>query len=82
MALWKDQLKTTPASTAPESLNPARFDLLAELRPDVAVPAANTVRVAALARDKAKSESKARSKAPVTCASPDDSRAMSMSAVT
>jgi cytoskeletal protein CcmA (bactofilin family) len=57
MALWKDQLKTTPASTAPESLNPARFDLPAEPRPDVAAPAANTAREAAPARDKAKSES-------------------------
>ncbi len=58
MALWKDQLKpTTPASTTPEQANPARFDLPADPKPEIAAPAASSARAAAPMRDKAKSES-------------------------
>lgn len=57
MALWKDQLKSTPSAT-PEPMNPARFDLPAEPKADVAAPAAASARAAvAPAREKAKSES-------------------------
>lgn len=58
MALWKDQLKTTPSSTPSESLNPARFDAPAEPKADVAAPVPSSARAAAAPlRDKAKSES-------------------------
>jgi cytoskeletal protein CcmA (bactofilin family) len=58
MALWKDQLKTNPSTTTPESLNPARFDLPVEPKADVAAPVvANTARATTPVRDKAKSES-------------------------
>jgi cytoskeletal protein CcmA (bactofilin family) len=55
MALWKDQTKP---SSAPEAMNPARFDAppVAELKqPDVVAPAAASMR--APARDKSRSES-------------------------
>jgi len=57
MALWKDQLKPNPTSATPETLNPARFDMPAEPKADVAAPVSNVARAAAPARDKAKSES-------------------------
>ncbi len=55
MALWKDQTKPSPS--APEAMNPARFDAppVAESKPDLATPAAASMR--APARDKARSES-------------------------
>jgi cytoskeletal protein CcmA (bactofilin family) len=54
MALWKDQLKQTPSAT-PEVLNPARFDVPVEAKPDPVAPLA--ARAPAPAREKAKSES-------------------------
>jgi cytoskeletal protein CcmA (bactofilin family) len=54
MALWKDQLKQTPSAT-PEVLNPARFDVPVEAKPDPVAPL--TARAPAPAREKAKSES-------------------------
>jgi cytoskeletal protein CcmA (bactofilin family) len=57
MALWKDQLKPTPAAT-PEPMNPGRFDLPAEPKAEVAAPVAASTRAAvAPTREKAKSES-------------------------
>jgi cytoskeletal protein CcmA (bactofilin family) len=55
MALWKDQLKQSPAGT-PEPLNPARFDVAPEPKPDPAAAAA-PLATRAPVRDKAKSES-------------------------
>jgi cytoskeletal protein CcmA (bactofilin family) len=54
MALWKDQSKPSPA-TSPEPLNPARFDLPADPKPESTGAAVAPMR--APARDKTKSES-------------------------
>jgi cytoskeletal protein CcmA (bactofilin family) len=54
MALWKDQLKQ-PATGTPEALNPARFDVPTDPKPEPAAIPPTAVR--APVRDKAKSES-------------------------
>jgi cytoskeletal protein CcmA (bactofilin family) len=55
MALWKDQTKPSPIVT-PEPINPARFDLPSDPKPEAVAPAPAPVR-AAPAREKARSES-------------------------
>jgi cytoskeletal protein CcmA (bactofilin family) len=58
MALWKDQTKPSSPAITPEPLNPARFDLPPEPKPEAAAVAAPVAaRNLTPARDKAKSES-------------------------
>lgn len=55
MALWKDPVKPTPGNASPEPVNPARFDLPAETKPDATAVAATAAR--APAREKSRAES-------------------------